>query len=177
MERKNLWAPWRIKYIQALTEKNPCFLCHNREHPEEDKKNFVLWRTTKSIVVFNKFPYNNGHLLIAPKRHIPDLSQANQDEMADMMNLIRDCQTMLTATIKPHGFNVGMNFGRCAGAGLPDHLHIHVVPRWDGDTNFMHVCSDTDVISQSMNDLYDMLIETGKKLGLPTGLENDISKG
>jgi ATP adenylyltransferase len=84
---------------------------------------------------------------------------------------------MLTATIKPHGFNVGMNFGRCAGAGLPDHLHIHVVPRWDGDTNFMHVCSDTDVISQSMNDLYDMLIETGKKTGLPKGLENDISKG
>lgn len=177
MERKNLWAPWRIKYIQALTEKHPCFLCHNIEHPEQDTKNFVLWRTAESIVTFNKFPYNNGHLLISPKRHIPDLSQATQQEMTDMMILIRDCQKALTDTIKPHGFNVGMNFGRCAGAGLPEHLHIHVVPRWDGDTNFMPVCSDTDVISQSMNELYDMLIETSKKLGLPTVSENNTSKG
>jgi ATP adenylyltransferase len=167
MERNNLWAPWRIKYIQGLSQKSPCFLCDYIAAPEEDKNNFVLWRTPEAIVVFNRFPYNNGHLLIAPIRHIGSLDQTSESELLTMTKLIRDCQTALTAAIRPHGFNVGMNFGRCAGAGLPEHLHIHVVPRWDGDTNFMHVCSDTDVISQSMTELYEALIDQSGKLGLP----------
>jgi ATP adenylyltransferase len=167
MERNNLWAPWRIKYIQGLSKKSPCFLCDYIASPDDDKKNFVLWRTPEAIVVFNRFPYNNGHLLIAPMRHIATLDQTSESELLTMTKLIRDSQAVLNGAIHPHGFNVGMNFGRCAGAGLPDHLHIHIVPRWDGDTNFMHVCSDTDVISQSMTDLYDLLIEQSGKLGLP----------
>jgi ATP adenylyltransferase len=167
VERKNLWAPWRIKYIQGLSKKSPCFLCDYIASPEEDRQNFVLWRTPEAIVVFNRFPYNNGHLLIAPIRHIGTLDQTSESELLVMTKLIRDCQAVLSAAIHPHGFNVGMNFGRCAGAGLPEHLHIHVVPRWDGDTNYMHVCSDTDVISQSMTELYDILMEQSVKLALP----------
>ena len=134
MESKNLWAPWRIKYIQDLGESSPdkgCFICHNVENPQDDDKNLVL---------------------------------------LEMIKLVRDSQKALSLAIKPHGFNVGMNFGRCAGAGLPDHLHIHIVPRWDGDTNFMHVCSDTDVISQSMLELFDELKKVSKKINLPSCL-------
>jgi len=167
LKRNNLWAPWRIKYIQGLSQESDCFLCDYLATPEKDTDNLLLWRTEHAFVVFNKFPYNNGHLLIAPNRHIPSLDDASDEELLCLMRLVRDCQTALSAAIKPHGFNVGMNFGRCAGAGLPEHVHIHVVPRWDGDTNYMHVCSDTDVISQSLTELYDQLVEVSHKENLP----------
>lgn len=168
MERKNLWAPWRIKYIQGLAESSGCFLCNYLEDRDHDKENLVLWRTERSIVVFNKFPYNNGHLLIAPVRHIPNFDDADDAELLEIMKLTRDCQKALSAAIHPHGFNVGMNFGRCAGAGLPGHVHVHIVPRWDGDTNFMHVCSDTDIISQSLIELYDELRQISDDQNLPS---------
>ena len=168
MERKNLWAPWRIEYIHGLTETGECFVCHNVENPADDDKNLVLWRSSKCIVILNRFPYNNGHLLIAPLRHIPDFDSANDEEMLEMTRLIRESQKALSLAIQPHGFNVGMNFGRCAGAGLPGHLHIHVVPRWDGDTNFMNVCSDTDVISQSLTQLLAELRRVSKEHNLPS---------
>ena len=127
-ERENLWAPWRIGYIQGLDkdnspkeEENECFICRYLRTPEDDDKNLVLWRTDKTIVILNRYPYNNGHLLIAPSRHIPDLSEAGDDENLEMIKLIREAQKALSLAIKPHGFNVGMNFGRCAGAGLPGH--------------------------------------------------------
>jgi ATP adenylyltransferase len=167
LERKNLWAPWRINYIQSLSEGSDCFICHNFKNPQDDDKNLVLWRSEKSIVILNRFPYNNGHLLISPVRHIPGLDQATDEELLELMKLVRESQKALSAAIKPHGFNVGMNFGRCAGAGLPDHFHIHLVPRWDGDTNFMTVCSDTDVISQSLTELFDLLKQISKKHNLP----------
>jgi len=167
LERKNLWAPWRMEYIEALSEPNGCFICGYSEEPALDKSNFVLWRTPHCLVVFNRFPYNNGHLLIAPMRHIEALGEATDDELLELTKLCRDCQTALGAAISPHGFNIGMNFGRCAGAGLPGHMHIHVVPRWDGDTNFMHVCSGTDVISQSMTELYDRLKQISLEKNLP----------
>ncbi len=167
MEHKNLWAPWRIKYIQSLSESSDCFICHNLENPQDDDKNLVLWRSNHCIVILNRFPYNNGHLLIAPARHIGDLEAATNEELLDMTKLVRESQKALSLAIKPHGFNVGMNFGRCAGAGLPDHLHIHLVPRWDGDTNFMNVCSDTDVISQSLTELLEQLKQISKKHNLP----------
>ncbi|MBW8042019.1 MAG: HIT domain-containing protein [Planctomycetes bacterium] len=168
MENKNLWAPWRINYIRTLSESNGCFICDIQKTPQDDDENFVLWRLDKSIVVLNRFPYNNGHLLIAPLRHIPDLQMSSDEELLELMKLVRDCQKALSVAIKPHGFNIGMNFGRCAGAGLPDHLHIHLVPRWDGDTNFMPVCSDTDVISQSMTELLELLKKVSKEHNLPS---------
>ena len=117
--------------------------------------------------MFNKFPYNNGHLLLAPIRHVAGLDELNDNELLKLAKLIVASQKVLTLTIKPHGFNIGMNFGRCAGAGLPGHLHIHVVPRWDGDTNFMDVCADTDVISQSMKGLYEQLKAASGENNLP----------
>jgi len=156
-----------MEYIEALSEAEGCFICDYIAEPGRDKSNFVLWRTSKCVVVFNRFPYNNGHLLIAPMRHIEGLGEATGDELLELVTLCRDCQQVLTAAISPHGFNIGMNFGRCAGAGLPGHMHIHVVPRWDGDTNFMHVCSDTDVISQSMTELYDRLKQISLEKDLP----------
>lgn len=172
MESKNLWAPWRIKYIQGLSPPGDgleaeCFICRDLQSPQDDDENLVLWRTAKSIVILNRFPYNNGHLLIAPARHIPDLEQATEEELVEMFKLVRESQKALQLAIKPHGFNVGMNFGRCAGAGLPDHLHVHVVPRWDGDTSFMSVCSDTDVISQSLTELLEQLRQVSKERNLP----------
>jgi ATP adenylyltransferase len=158
VQRNNLWAPWRIKYIQGLSQKSPCFLCDYLAGPEKDAENFVLWRTEKAFVVFNRFPYNNGHLLIAPTRHIADLQQADEQELLIMTKLVRECQKALSLTIKPHGFNVGMNFGRCAGAGLPGHLHVHIVPRWNGDTNFMPVLAGAKVIVQSLEALYQVLL-------------------
>ncbi len=166
MERKNLWAPWRIKYVQGLSESSECFICEIGENPHDDE-NLVLWRTTHCLVILNRFPYNNGHLLIAPVRHIPDLDQTSDEEVLEMLKLVRESQKALSLTIKPHGFNVGMNFGRCAGAGLPEHLHIHIVPRWEGDTNFINVCSDTDVISQSLTELLEQLKQISKEHNLP----------
>jgi ATP adenylyltransferase len=167
LENKNLWAPWRVEYIQGLSKSNDCFICRDLATPQDDDKNLVLWRSEKSIVVLNRFPYNNGHLLIAPIRHIPDLEQASEEELLELTKLVREAQKALLLTIKPHGFNVGMNFGRCGGAGLPAHLHIHIVPRWEGDTNFMNVCSDTNVVSQSLAELLKQLKQISKEHNLP----------
>jgi ATP adenylyltransferase len=167
LERENLWAPWRIKYIQSLSRSSECFICHDLQNPQDDDANLVLWRTKHCIVILNRFPYNNGHILIAPNRHIAGLDEANDGELLEMFKLVREGQKALSAAIKPQGFNVGLNFGRCGGAGLPGHLHIHIVPRWEGDTNFMNVCGDTKVISQSLIELQDLLKQTSKELNLP----------
>ncbi len=164
---RNLWAPWRMSYIQGLAESTGCFICRNLANPQDDDENLVLWRTDRCIVVLNRYPYNNGHLLVAPARHIAGLDEADDQELLEMLKLVRESQKALTLAIKPHGFNVGMNFGRCAGAGLPGHLHIHVVPRWSGDTNFMNVCSDTDVISQSLAELLEQLKLASAEHNLP----------
>ena len=168
MERKNLWAPWRIGYILDDSKKDTgCFLCHHLADTEHDHENRVLWRTGLCIVVMNRYPYNNGHLLIAPNRHVADLSDLSEPEMLEMMKLAETAKTCLTRAVNPQGFNMGINLGHCAGAGLPGHVHMHVVPRWNGDTNFMSVCSDTDVISQSMTELLDLLKQTAEEMGLP----------
>lgn len=156
-----------MNYIRGLDKSDECFICRNRDNPQDDEKNLVLWRSDKSIVVLNHYPYNNGHLLIAPTRHISDLDQADDEELLELTKLIRETQKALSLAIEPHGFNVGMNFGRCAGAGLPGHLHIHVVPRWSGDTNFINVCTDASVISQSMTELLELLKQVSKEQGLP----------
>lgn len=167
MQNKNLWAPWRIGYVQGLNESSECFICRNLKNPQDDEKNLVLWRCSKCIVILNRFPYNNGHLLIAPVRHISELAQADDEELLQMTKLIRESQKALSFAIKPHGFNAGLNIGRCAGAGLPGHLHFHVVPRWDGDTSFMKTCSNAGVISQSLSELLKQLKQVSKKHNLP----------
>ncbi len=168
LERKNLWAPWRIGYIKSTSDQTPegCFICHTIDHPEQDKENLVLWRSGLSVILLNRFPYNNGHLLIAPKRHVGDLEDLDDDEMLDLMRCTREVKRCLAQAIQPHGYNIGVNLGRCAGAGLPDHLHIHIIPRWNGDTNFVSVCTDVEVISQSLDELLEQLKETAAEHGL-----------
>lgn len=169
----NLWAPWRIGYLKSLDakDKNPdpkgCFLCQYRDQPDQDRENLVFWRTDRCMVVFNRFPYTGGHMLIAPAQHVPGLEDLEDATMLEMMKLARDAQAVLRKVIRPHGFNLGVNINRCAGAGLPDHIHMHLVPRWDGDTNFMSITGDVRVISQSLDEMYRELSEAAAELGLP----------
>jgi ATP adenylyltransferase len=149
LERKNLWAPWRIGYVKGLSDRtssekgqsdkaghsSECFICHNLANPQDDAENMVLWRSDYSLVILNRFPYNNGHLLIAPGRHIAALGQATNDELLELTKLIREAQKALSFAIEPQGF--------------------------------MSVCSDTDVISQSMTELYDQLKRVSKDHNLP----------
>lgn len=173
MKNKNIWAPWRFQYIKSLddsgrqTEAGDCFLCNHWTQPNKDRENLVLWRTEKCMVIFNRFPYTGGHLLIAPAAHVPSLADLDEQTLLHMMILARDAQKVLIETIKPHGFNIGININRCAGAGLPDHIHMHLVPRWSGDTNFMDICADIRVVSQALDDLYSQLTEVSQRLNLP----------
>lgn len=148
----NLWAPWRMDYIRSLGEDAPggCFLCGHAVDPAADESNNVVHRSGGLFVVMNRFPYSNGHLLVAPVGHKAALGDLTAEEAAASLRLLARCMEALGACVHAQGFNVGMNVGRCAGAGLPDHLHWHVVPRWGGDTNFMSVIGDARVIPESM---------------------------
>jgi ATP adenylyltransferase len=137
-----------------------CFICAAAKSasPEERKSRLVLWSTDHSIVLINRYPYTNGHLLIAPKSHKPELEDLTPEEQADLTRQTIEATKLLKRAQSPQGFNIGINLGRCAGAGLPGHLHQHVVPRWNGDTNFMSVVGEIRVVPQAMSQLYDELI-------------------
>ena len=143
-----LWAPWRIKYIQNEKQKK-CIFCKARKGDGD----YVVFRSKYSICMLNMYPYNNGHLMIAPKAHIKDFSQFNDAQVLDLIKALNTAKSLLSKTIKPQGFNIGVNMSRVAGAGITGHLHIHIVPRWKGDTNFMPVISNTKIISQSLDEL------------------------
>ncbi len=149
---KNLWAPWRKEFILSKKEEN-CFFCEVIKD-NQDRKNLVLYRGKECFCILNKYPYNNGHLMIVPKMHKDDLSKLNDSEMLELLTLSRDVKNILAKKLKPEGFNLGINFGKVAGAGVEDHIHLHIVPRWTGDTNFMPVIAETKVIPQSLDDLY-----------------------
>jgi ATP adenylyltransferase len=155
-----LWAPWRLAYIAKgamPSSSDACFICagllaHN------DRENLIVRRTERSVVLLNRFPYNNGHLLVAPQAHKGSLDVLDTGETLDTQETLRDMVRRLDKLMHPHGYNIGLNLGVAAGAGLPGHLHWHIVPRWNGDTNFMPVLTDTKVISQSLESLYDLLV-------------------
>ncbi len=165
----NLWAPWRLEYVQSLAGQDDagCFLCRYAQAPDMDRENQVIWRTSRCLTLFNRFPYANGHLLVAPLGHQAELSDLEEPALDELIRLTRDAQRLLRAVTHCHGFNVGMNFGKCAGAGLPGHLHMHIVPRWDGDINFMAVISDTRVIPQSIQAMREAMCREAGTLGLP----------
>ncbi|OYT66048.1 HIT family hydrolase [Candidatus Bathyarchaeota archaeon ex4484_205] len=158
-----LWAPWRLKYVQS-TGKRGCFLCEAASS-KEDLKNLLLYRGQYGFIILNKYPYNNGHLMVAPYRHISDFLELSKDEIYNLSELIKLSLRILNAAYRPHGFNIGMNLGSVAGAGLAAHLHIHIVPRWRGDTNFMPVISDTKVIPESLIDAYNKLKRKLEEVG------------
>ena len=166
---KNVWAPWRMQYIRSLADDvtdEGCFLCRYWEQPEGDVENHVVWRGSSAFVVMNRFPYTNGHLLIAHAHHKGELSELSDDALAELTCLIRDAVRVLKRQLDPQGFNTGYNLGRCPGAGLPDHLHAHVGPRWSGDTNFMAVLGDVRVVPDALDSLYAELVTVAKKIGL-----------
>ncbi len=150
---RRLWAPWRMKYIQSLPEndENECIFCTKPAEPC-DTRNCIIHRGETCFVILNIYPYNNGHLMVVPYRHTADLSELGEDEKLEMMNMIDVVIRAMKRTMHPDGFNVGMNLGRSAGAGIDEHLHMHIVPRWNGDTNFMPVIGETKVISEALED-------------------------
>ena len=159
-----LWAPWRLAYVAnpkpvaATPDAGDCFLCRGLAD-SADREHHIVLRTAHSVVVLNRFPYNNGHLLVAPLRHAARLDGLSDSELLDLQRTLILMQATLEATVKPDGFNVGLNLGRVAGAGLPGHLHWHIVPRWNGDTNFMPVLTDAKVIVQSLDSLWELLTD------------------
>lgn len=155
MDMEHLWAPWRIQYILGERESG-CFFCRKSQE-SDDAKNHVLIRDRTCFALLNTYPYNAGHLMIAPYKHTGDIDDLAESELAELMSLTRRCKQLLGRAIKPHGFNIGINIGRTAGAGVLDHVHVHVVPRWDGDTNFMPVLADTHVVPQALDELYQLL--------------------
>ncbi len=155
----HLWAPWRLTYVAAAKAPvgdEPCFICKGLGE-KDDRRNLIPLRTPQSVVVLNQFPYNNGHLLVAPRAHKGTLGELNSDEMLETMETLRRMVALLDRLMRPEGYNIGLNLGRAAGAGLPGHLPWHVVPRWHGDTNFMPLIGDTKVIVQSLDALFDLL--------------------
>jgi ATP adenylyltransferase len=154
MER--LWAPWRTKYIQGIDRETQCVFC-TKPQENDDRKNLILCRGEKSYVLMNLYPYNNGHLMVIPYQHTSSLHELEDETILEVFRLCRRATDVLHTVMRAEGFNVGINLSRIAGAGIDLHLHMHVVPRWNGDTNFMPVIGQTRVISQSLEDAYDSL--------------------
>jgi ATP adenylyltransferase len=155
---RNLYAPWRMEYIEGPTQPG-CLFCRLWAAPaEEDRRNLVVQRGEGAMVVMNRFPYNNGHLMIAPRHHTSSLTGLDDAQTLALMRLVRRSLEVLQTLMKPQGFNVGLNLGRVAGAGIPDHVHVHVVPRWDGDTNFLPVLGEVKVINEHLERTWEKLV-------------------
>jgi ATP adenylyltransferase len=154
-----LWAPWRLSYIVTTKDHKPegCFLCRYAADPQADRENLVVARGKRTLTVLNRFPYNNGHLLVAPLAHKASLEDLDDEELLEGMQALQNMTGLIRRSMSAEGFNLGLNIGRVAGAGLPGHLHWHLVPRWSGDTNFMPVLSNVNVIPQSLEALYELL--------------------
>lgn len=153
-----LWAPWRRTYVENVDKIEGCFLCHAiKQPPEKWREVLLLYKGKKAFIILNKYPYNTGHLMIVPKEHIGDYTLLDEETALEIHKLLILTLKALKKEYKPHGFNVGCNFGRAAGAGLEEHIHLHVVPRWNGDTNFMPVLSKTKVISEDLYSTYDRI--------------------
>ena len=157
-----LWAPWRVKYVTKIVKRTKgCVFCSILKE-KKDKKNFIVTRTKYAYSVLNIYPYNNGHMLIVPNRHVPDLSDLKREEREDLLDLLEATKALLDKRMHPDGYNIGINLGKAAGAGFPKHIHIHLVPRWKGDVNFMPITGHTKVVSQSLKALHEQLLKSRK---------------
>jgi len=166
--QKNLWAPWRMEYIAGLGPggDDGCFLCQVIGTPQADEQNNVLWRSARTLVLLNLFPYSSGHVLVTPTVHLAEPEDLSDEVLLELMQRTRDAKRVLQAALAAQGFNIGLNLGRCAGAGLPGHLHVHVVPRWNGDINFMAVLGDVKVMPQSLAEVRHLFLTKAAELGL-----------
>ena len=152
---KKMWAPWRAAFIFGKKEKG-CIFC-NRLKKKDSLKNLIMYRGETCFVILNKFPYNSGHTMVVPKRHISRLEQLTEQESIEFFDLTKKTVAVIKKALKPFALNLGMNLGRTAGAGIPGHLHMHIVPRWPGDTNFMPVIGKTHVISIPLEPVYEAI--------------------
>ena len=149
-----LWAPWRSKYLY-LRKNKKCIFCGNKK--PSTKTGYVLEKSEHSFSMLNLYPYNNGHVMVAPYRHVKSLELLTNPELSDLMRLVNRTKLNIDKRLKPHGYNIGMNIGKTAGAGFAGHVHIHVVPRWDGDTNFIPIIGNTKVVSESLDAMHKLL--------------------
>ena len=154
-----LWSPWRAKYIASGvdSQESSCVFCRLAQETENDEANFVLHRGTNTFVALNLYPYITGHLLVMPYQHLGDLESTSKDVTDELMDLTKRSEVALRKVYSPPGFNIGMNLGAAAGAGIADHIHLHILPRWSGDTNFMTSVADTRVIPESLETTYSRL--------------------
>ena len=152
---KQIWAPWRIEYIQ-MEKPEGCILC-DKPKQKDDVTNYILYRGGKNFVIMNSYPYNPGHLMVAPYRHVANLEELTDEERHEHFDMVSRGVELLKEIFNPTGFNIGMNIGRVAGAGIDDHIHTHIVPRWQGDTNFMPVIADVRVVPEALAETYAKL--------------------
>ncbi len=153
---QRLWAPWRMQYV-GVEQRPGCLFCRVIENPDDPDAELVVWRPEGAIVLLNKFPYNPGHAMVAPIQHVSTLEDLDDDQGLALTRAVRRTLAVLRGTMNPHGFNVGANIGNAAGAGIPDHVHLHVVPRWNGDTNFMAVIDDVKIVNEALAQTADKL--------------------
>ncbi|MDI9636900.1 HIT domain-containing protein [Kamptonema cortianum] len=156
---KRLWAPWRFDYVKSAdeTNKDGCIFV-DLPNETDDEKNLILHRGRYAFVMLNRYPYTSGHLMVAPYRHTADMSDLSDEELLEIQQFVRDSMEWIKIAFAPDGFNVGVNIGSAGGAGIPSHIHWHIVPRWNGDTNFMTSVGETRVIPQSMENTYQLLL-------------------
>ncbi len=152
---KRIWAPWRMQFIRMKKPKG-CFLCENPGQ-NDDVQNYILYRGSKNFVILNGYPYNPGHLMVAPYRHVADLEELTEEERNEHFEIVSRCVKVLRQEYNSEGFNIGMNLRRVSGAGIADHVHTHIVPRWQGDTNFMPVLADVKVLPEALTETYERL--------------------
>jgi len=152
---EQMWAPWRIEYIQ-MEKPEGCILC-DKPKQKDDVANYILYRGDKNFVIMNSYPYNPGHLMVAPYRHVANLEELTDEECHEHSNIVSRSVKLLKEVFNPAGFNIGMNLSRVAGAGIDDHIHTHIVPRWQGDTNFMPVIADVRVMPEALAETYKKL--------------------
>ena len=152
---EQIWAPWRIQYIQ-MEKPEDCILCQKPKQ-DGDAENYILYRGSANFVILNSYPYNPGHLMVAPYRHVAVLDELTSDELGEHFEIVCRCTKLLREVFNPQGFNLGINLGKVAGAGIDDHIHTHIVPRWQGDTNFMPVIAEARVIPEALAETYAKL--------------------
>ena len=150
-----IWAPWRLEFIQ-MEKPEGCILC-DKPKEKDDVANYILYRGKKNFIIMNSYPYNPGHLMIAPYQHIATLEELTKEQLHEHFEIVSRCTRILRQVFNPGGFNLGINIGKVAGTGIDDHVHTHIVPRWPGDANFMPVIGDTRVIPQALAETYERL--------------------
>ncbi|MBN1350268.1 HIT domain-containing protein [candidate division KSB1 bacterium] len=153
---ETLWAPWRMQYIKRIKDDDGCIFCEKCAETK-DRQNLILYRSESCFVMMNYYPYNNGHLLVVPYLHTADFSELSDEISLEIMRVIRKSTAILSAVMKCQGFNIGVNLGRCSGAGIDQHIHFHIVPRWNGDTNFMPVTGHTKVVNEALFETWETL--------------------